>query len=118
MTETCAKCPSPTAVSTLPSPTSPSTTFPGREGRREAIREIVRTLKQGGQVAISDVFSLDLYADELRKSHMIEVEISGSQFLDVSSRPHRDRKEAFATRLRRFRGGYTQEKEHGSSQHA
>jgi len=50
------------------------------EGRREAIREIVRTLKQGGQVAISDIFSIDLYADELRKSHMTDVEISGLSF--------------------------------------
>src|SRR5258708_20293942 len=52
----------------------------GREGRREAIREIVRTLKQGGQVAISDIFSIDLYAAELRKSHMTDVEISGLTF--------------------------------------
>jgi arsenite methyltransferase len=51
-----------------------------REGRREAIREIVRTLNQGGQVAISDVFSLDLYADEFRKWDMIDVEISDLSF--------------------------------------
>ena len=51
-----------------------------REGRSEAIREIVRTLNQGGQVAISDIFSIDLYADELRKSDMIDVEISGLSF--------------------------------------
>jgi len=50
------------------------------EGRREAIREIVRTLKQGGQVAISDLHGADLYADELRKSHMTDVEISGLSF--------------------------------------
>jgi len=50
------------------------------EGRREAIREIVRTLKQGGQVAISDIISLDLYADELRKSDMLDVEISDLSF--------------------------------------
>jgi len=50
------------------------------EGRRQAIREIVRTLNQGGQVAISDIFSLNLYADELRKSDMIDVEISGLSF--------------------------------------
>jgi arsenite methyltransferase len=52
----------------------------GRDGRREAIREIVRTLEQGGQVAISDIFSIDLYADELRKSDMTDVEISGLSF--------------------------------------
>jgi arsenite methyltransferase len=50
------------------------------EGRRQAIREVVRTLKQGGQVAISDLKSAALYADELRKSHMIDVVISGLSF--------------------------------------
>jgi len=50
------------------------------EGRREAIQEIVRTLKQGGQVAISDLHGADLYADELRKSNMTDVEISGRSF--------------------------------------
>ena len=50
------------------------------EGRREAIREIVRTLKPGGQVAISDLQGVDLYADELRKSKMIDVEISQRSF--------------------------------------
>jgi ubiquinone/menaquinone biosynthesis C-methylase UbiE len=52
----------------------------GREGRREAIREIVRSLNHGGQVAISDVFSVGLYADEMRKSGMADVEISGLSF--------------------------------------
>lgn len=51
-----------------------------REGRRETIREIVRTLKLGGQVAISDPFSLALYAEELRKLKMTDVEISGVSF--------------------------------------
>jgi arsenite methyltransferase len=49
-------------------------------GRREAVREIVRTLKQGGQVAISDLQGVDLYADELRKSAMTDVEISDRSF--------------------------------------
>jgi SAM-dependent methyltransferase len=50
----------------------------GHEGRREAIRDIVRTLKQGGQVAISDIHPfVKFYADELRKSDMTDVEISG-----------------------------------------
>ncbi len=53
---------------------------PSREGRREAIREIVRTLSPGGQVAISDIFGLKLYADELRKSEMTDVEISELSF--------------------------------------
>ena len=52
----------------------------GSKGRREAIREIVRTLNRGGQVAISDIFSVGLYADEMRKSGMTEVEISGRSF--------------------------------------
>ena len=52
----------------------------GREGRREAIREIVRTLNHGGQVAISDLHGAELYADELRKSHMSDVKISGLSF--------------------------------------
>jgi arsenite methyltransferase len=50
------------------------------EGRRDAIREIVRTLKHGGQVAISDLQGADLYADELRKSGMVDVEISTLSF--------------------------------------
>lgn len=51
-----------------------------REGRREAIREIVRTLNHGGQVALSDLHGVELYADELRKSNMTEVEISSLSF--------------------------------------
>jgi arsenite methyltransferase len=50
------------------------------EGRREAIREIVRTLNRGGQVAISDLHGADLYADELRKAGMIDVTISDLSF--------------------------------------
>jgi arsenite methyltransferase len=46
------------------------------EGRRKTIREIVRTLNPGGQVAISDILAVELYADELRKSGMSDVEIS------------------------------------------
>jgi arsenite methyltransferase len=50
------------------------------EGRRETIREIVRTLNPGGQVAISDILAIELYADELRKSGMKQVEISDLSF--------------------------------------
>ena len=52
----------------------------GHEGRREAIREIVRTLKPGGQVALSDLKSVGLYVDELRKTGMQEVKISWPSF--------------------------------------
>ena len=53
---------------------------PSREGRRKAIGEIVRILKQGGQVAISDLQGVTFYADELRKSEMVDVEVSGLSF--------------------------------------
>jgi arsenite methyltransferase len=54
--------------------------IPGHEGRGEAIREIVRTLKPGGQVALSDLKSVGLYAVELRKAGMSEVKIYGPSF--------------------------------------
>lgn len=54
--------------------------IPSHEGRREAIREIVRVLKPSGQVALSDMKSVGLYADELRKSGMSEVKISRPSF--------------------------------------
>ena len=44
------------------------------------LRSLIDALKQGGQVAISDVHGATLYADELRKSEMIDVEISGLSF--------------------------------------
>jgi arsenite methyltransferase len=54
--------------------------IPSRDGRRQAIREIVRTLKSGGQVALSDMKSVGLYADELRKLGMCDVKVSGLSF--------------------------------------
>ncbi len=54
--------------------------IPSHEGRREAIREIVRVLKSGGQVALSDMKSVGLYADELRKSRLDDVKISWPSF--------------------------------------
>src|SRR5262249_11086432 len=85
----------------------------GREGRREAIREIVRTLNQGGQVVISDVHPfVGSYADELRKSEMADVEISGLSFWTFPpARTVIARKPLQASLME-------QEKEHGSNQHA
>lgn len=54
--------------------------IPSHAGRREAIREIVRVLKPGGLAALSDMKSVGLYADELRKSGMSEVKISWPSF--------------------------------------
>jgi arsenite methyltransferase len=54
--------------------------IPSRDGRRQAIREIVRTLKPGGQVALSDMKSVGLYANELRKLGMCDVKIYGPSF--------------------------------------
>jgi SAM-dependent methyltransferase len=54
--------------------------IPSREGRREAIREIVRTLKPGGRVALSDWKSTGLYAEELRRAGMSEVKTYAPSF--------------------------------------
>ncbi|MGH9734852.1 MAG: class I SAM-dependent methyltransferase [Candidatus Acidiferrales bacterium] len=54
--------------------------IPSHTGRREAIREIVRILKPGGHVALSDFKSVGLYAKELRKSGMCDVKVSGPSF--------------------------------------
>jgi ubiquinone/menaquinone biosynthesis C-methylase UbiE len=54
--------------------------IPTSEGRRKAIDEIVRTLKPGGQVVVSDMKSIGLYAAELRKLGMENIKVSGLSF--------------------------------------
>lgn len=51
-----------------------------RDGRREAIREIVRVLKPGGQVALMDFKKVGQYADDLRTSGLSDVRVSGPSF--------------------------------------
>jgi arsenite methyltransferase len=51
-----------------------------REGRRQAIAEIVRVLKSGGQVALLDIRHTAEYADDLKAAGMKDVERSGLVF--------------------------------------
>jgi SAM-dependent methyltransferase len=51
-----------------------------REGRRQAIGEIVRVLKPGGQVALMDFRHVRAYGEDLRAANMQEVRVSGLSF--------------------------------------
>jgi arsenite methyltransferase len=51
-----------------------------REGRRQAIQEIARVLKPGGQVALLDFSKTSEYAEDLRAAGMQMVQVSGSSF--------------------------------------
>ena len=51
-----------------------------REGRRQAIGEIVRVLKSGGQVALLDIRHTAEYAEDLKAAGMKDVERSGLVF--------------------------------------
>jgi SAM-dependent methyltransferase len=51
-----------------------------REGRRQAIAEIVRVLKPGGQAALMDFRHVREYAEDLRAAGMREVHVSGLSF--------------------------------------
>ena len=52
----------------------------GEDGRREAIREIVRVLKPGGKVALMDIRHVREYAAGLLGAGLNEVKVSGLSF--------------------------------------
>ena len=51
-----------------------------REGRREAIAEIVRVLKPGGQAALMDFKHVGQYAEDLKKDGIADARASGLVF--------------------------------------
>jgi arsenite methyltransferase len=51
-----------------------------REGRRQAIHEIVRVLKPGGKVALMDIFFVDEFREALQANGMQNVRVSGRSF--------------------------------------
>ncbi len=51
-----------------------------REGRRQAMREIVRVLKPGGKVALMDIFCIDEHRDNLQSEGMQNVRVSSPNF--------------------------------------
>lgn len=55
--------------------------IPGRAGREQAIREIVRVLKPGGLVSILDIARTGEYARVLSESGMIDIRRSRARFL-------------------------------------
>ncbi len=55
--------------------------IPSRDGRRQAINEMVRVLKPGGQVALLDFSKTDEYAHDLQAAGMRQVRSSGRSYL-------------------------------------
>jgi arsenite methyltransferase len=51
-----------------------------REGRREALREIARVLKRGGQVALMDFKHVAQYAEDLRALGLPDARVSSPSF--------------------------------------
>ncbi len=54
--------------------------IPDRQGRDEAVREMARILKAGGQVALADLRAVDEYAQTLRELGWRDVSVSGPDF--------------------------------------
>jgi ubiquinone/menaquinone biosynthesis C-methylase UbiE len=51
-----------------------------REGRREAISEIVRVLKPGGQITLMDFKHVGQYEEDLKKNGIADARVSGRIF--------------------------------------
>ena len=51
-----------------------------RGGRREAITEIVRVLKPGGQIGLMDFKHVGQYVDDLKKNGIADARASGPSF--------------------------------------
>jgi SAM-dependent methyltransferase len=54
--------------------------IPSRDGRREAISEIVRVLKSGGQIALMDFKHVGQYSEDLKKNGIGDARVSGPIF--------------------------------------
>lgn len=73
-----------------------------REGRREAIAEIVRVLKPGGQAALMDFKHVGQYAQDLKKNGIANAHASGLIF-GFSARSNRSRPQSLGKHGNRLR---------------